>query len=1075
MVVIEDSRVSHPFRRNRPLPQWCIVLIAMLSLGPSALCNEPAPAHRLQVRDAASSAPVQNAIVVFARTGQRGPYAFAMSDERGDVTTRPGTFDTLLVLHPSFLPREIAASAQNTVLSLTPGEHAGAPAGLPANTSIRIYDSAWIGRFDVETLPPLSATHGCTCAGTGIVFDIAIPGRERVLATGAYPPPPDAAATGSVVVRVQSRQHDTMRGPVFLAAEPAGKPPASVLPRSAFLDADGLARFDGIRADTRYVAVAAAAGAEPAARRLRTTAAETRVDIDTTPSAYRVSARLRCTESLDGVRLASTLRLHGIDWLPIPRTTDIEQSELRVGDLAAGALHITLAADGRRELAKDVTLVEQRPDVRLGDLCPPPPYTIRGVVTSEDGRPVKGATARYGDVKAETDANGRFVLTAARPDAGALKIEREPFLPWRRWFEPSDVPSLLKVTLARGVRYRGKVVDAADGAPVPRFRMQCDGFDELPVRLCDQPVTSADGTFTTPPVSRAFRLFVVTAPGYEISRTDVPRANDDASFRDLGTLEVTPLSRIRGRVVDEDGQPVHGAIVRARSSALPEWDSGTADFNAFQTATRDDGTFQLPVAGGTYRLIARASGFAPSQQTEVAVHGEANAGDLELHAGCVVSVEVRPLRAAGTLPAVELHRGSADDQSDILSAQVDEHGRATFAHVGAGDYTVTVTARRRLAERPLHVEAESCPAEALILDTGNITVRGLATDRGQPLFGATLSLFPTASLSAAGMTVVRKRPDENGQLVTEERFGKAAAANSSRTDDTGFFRFDDVAPGQYQLTLEQNGDARSRTITIPDVDEFDASTDFGGNGLLGTVVDAANGAAIAASSITLQNDRGLAVETTTSDDFGRFELANASADGVRVLAEHDGYESGAAAVAASNGPLTLSLAKAKLALRGEVVRDGAPVASALVVWQLTGRAAPAGGSLVADARGAFEISDLSDGVLTLAAGTPGLGITFDQVRLSDDAPARSIPVSGSAALRVRLPGGARAQDVHLRYSGADVTQMLWRFPMGTPAAAGPSEWLWNSLGAGTYDVVVGNAVRRVTLTEGARTDVSFDR
>src|SRR5205085_4865108 len=100
---------------------------------------------------------------------------------------------------------------------------------------------------------------------------------------------------------------------------------------------------------------------------------------------------------------------------------------------------------------------------------------------------------------------------------------------------------------------------------------------------------------------------------------------------DLGTVDLKPMSHVSGRVVDGAARAVKGALVRLRSSQVPEWDSGAAGYNVFEAHSRADGTFIAAIASGTYTVTALAEGFAPAERTGITVNDSADVGEIELH------------------------------------------------------------------------------------------------------------------------------------------------------------------------------------------------------------------------------------------------------------------------------------------------------------------------------------------------------------------------------------------------------------------------------------------------------------
>lgn len=1021
------------------------------------------------VTESVSGAPVAGAIIVFAKEGQPGPYEFTTSNETGSFTVDRTWSGPILVLHPSYRPREIAGPRS---VMLDPGDSVIPPAAIDPHADIRIYLSSWVGRFDVERLPTLTRLPEFHCGGPDALWDIASPKHSRVVTRDLahVARPVDEIATMTVRLTVSGRGTN---GFAYIAEQPDPKRRESPLARSRVLDSRGEATFEDLPRGRRFAVVAVPADAAPTARFFRTSSAEQSVEIAASPSPISAKATISCKSVLGDVNATAILRLADVPWLPVRVPARLDHNTVRAGNLTAGTASIIVSAPSRRSIRRDALVSANRPAIDLGPMCPPPPFSIAGTVTDTADRSIKNAVIRYGSSSAKSAVNGAFSLHASGPDEASLVVTSDGYLPWHTWFQPSDVPSSLTVRLERGCRYRFRVVDAASREPVRSFRLSCSGGGNgaAPQKLCSEPVVTADGSFTTPPLPASFSLVMIESPGHELFRKPVAPRGGATRLRDLGTFEVVPLSSIVGRVTDDRGRGIAGASVIARSSALPEWDSGLAGVTLFEGSTSAEGDFSLPVAGGTYRVKARASAFADSETTEVMTRGTADSVTLQLKQGCALDVALHPVRKSSA-PAVELHRGSADDQSDVVTRAAGDDGRARFEHVAPGDYTLVVRNGRRLAQSEVHVEDGTCP-DAVDLTIGSTRVEGVAAMRGEPVANASLSLIPAAMAGTPGLTVIRKTANADGRVTTDEIIGKAAWANATQTDFAGYFVFDDVTPGEYRIVLTRNGDVRSRTLVVGDAAVVEASTDFGERMVPGVVVDAGTSAPIVGAVVTLQNASAAEVDMATSDANGAFTLSDAAGEGLRIVARNEGYETAAAPLDPASPRAVLTMRRATTTADCLILHDGVPVAGALVVWQLENGAAVTNGTAYTSDGGTCELRDVGTGVLTIAAGTSALGITFDRTTVTDQPLNRTIQLGARTLLRAVLPARRIPQDVRFRYAGSDVTQMVWRFSSGTPAMSGQSTWIWSGLAPATLDLALGATARRVTLSEERPIDVSF--
>ncbi|HYG63411.1 MAG TPA: carboxypeptidase regulatory-like domain-containing protein, partial [Thermoanaerobaculia bacterium] len=268
-----------------------------------------------------------------------------------------------------------------------------------------------------------------------------------------------------------------------------------------------------------------------------------------------------------------------------------------------------------------LTLSASHPDFVAADLSIPPvaPHASRsglrivlakglaasGKVVDAEGRPIAGAEvwlfpSMDGDegfaffrqmerrlTPAVTDARGVFTLEHLKPGRMDLQASARGFAPTRvrglQLTAGDGAVDLGTVTLGPGVTLAGVVVDPAD-RPVAGATVQLLGTaSPLPVTLHrageEELLTAADGSFSIPGLAPEERVTL------SISR----KGFASADFRDLQVppaeplrIVLTPGSRIAGRLVDEQGDPVSGMVslrrIGGQSTGGPIVDhAGTAE------------------------------------------------------------------------------------------------------------------------------------------------------------------------------------------------------------------------------------------------------------------------------------------------------------------------------------------------------------------------------------------------------------------------------------------------------------------------------------------------------------------
>lgn len=252
-------------------------------------------------------------------------------------------------------------------------------------------------------------------------------------------------------------------------------------------------------------------------------------------------------------------------------------------------------------------------------------------------------------------------------------------------------PTPVRIAKARPtgglVRVRGTVTDRRTGAPVPDVDVVfADGTAESST-LTDhagryslavpagryRPFVEGAGVVSTALPTSA-RLPARPGPGeVAVPRLELAPALDIHASVDRVDLEVDLAGKIRGRVVDRDGAPIAGAIVRASATDLGR---ASRPVRGTDVAETDDaGAFELELAATSYRLDAFHDRFGGvGATTTVTVEPRAiAAAELTMHAGCVIAGRV--VRADGQpIAGGALERSGGADGDDTGFASAGELG-----------------------------------------------------------------------------------------------------------------------------------------------------------------------------------------------------------------------------------------------------------------------------------------------------------------------------------------------------------------------------------------------------------------
>ncbi|HEU4412504.1 MAG TPA: sigma-70 family RNA polymerase sigma factor [Polyangiaceae bacterium] len=388
---------------------------------------------------------------------------------------------------------------------------------------------------------------------------------------------------------------------------------------------------------------------------------------------------------------------------------------------------------------------------------------IGGVVLDSNAkRGVAGARLVFarGDESFEVEAGegGAFAFVAETPGAYALvSAHAEGYFAFAPEWGQSPVVAVarpsrrvegLSVYLEAAHDYRGLVVGPA-GEPVAGAQI---GLREPPHRerapdpLPERYTTDRAGAFWfRAPEGAALEA---TGPGYGGGQALLDQgvvSSRELTIR-LPRGDAGPGPRreaLAGRVVDEAGEPVAGALVRGE----PEADGGSPPE---PTLTDAAGRFAFPaLAAGAYRLLVARGGGVPrafaGQRT-----GETGARLVLRRGG---AVEGRVVRAAGGEPVPSFTLFLTEPlglgrRPVNVRAVVDPEGRFRLDDVPEGPYHLLALAAGfgASAERPLRVSAgeASAPSDLALPDGGSLRGRVVAAEDGRPIEGAWVDVYRPA-------------------------------------------------------------------------------------------------------------------------------------------------------------------------------------------------------------------------------------------------------------------------------------------------------------------------------------------
>jgi protocatechuate 3,4-dioxygenase beta subunit len=664
---------------------------------------------------------------------------------------------------------------------------------------------------------------------------------------------------------------------------------------------------------------------------------------------------------------------------------------------------------------------QERQPLRSGALARPVALAVRqvlrGTVTLADRRTAAaGALVRFeGRTQTtrwvETRADGTFLLDGAPREAGSLVADGGD----RGRASASVVPGArepVAIALAPTSTLAGRVVDAADGKALAGVRIVARGpGGELLAR------SSKDGRYSIRGLSpEAYRVSAEDDRFVAWSRT-VRLAAGQPGAQDVPLVRAAALV---GRVVDEEGRPIEGALVTVSRG-------GENVFRAFVRSLGGEGVVRTG-RDGSFRAARLAPGEGQRLDVRHDEYEERALGGLSLtpggtRSGLVVVLrrglsvrgvvkdeEDRPLAGAEvTLSSARtLRAGRGGVQMSFvgpgnqLRRETGADGRFEFRGLKAGDYTVS-------ARRPGFSRASVDPVKVAEGRTGELLELTLKP-------GATISgvLRDKAGAGASGWSVSARAAEAGAGMP----FGPDAIRSEEPTGPDGVFLLEGLATGAtYDLQVMGPAGFGPRKAGVVAPAEGLELTVTGAGQIRGRVVDADSGRAIPDFQVRYQPDaqggmrfvmragpgrgRGAYEKQPFHAEDGSFVLEDVPAGRWTVEAFAPGYQAGSAsAVSVAEGEaaegVEVRLSKGGV-ISGRVLesRTGRPILDATVRAEVSGgeprpgmiRMGEEGDDEAAtDGDGRYEITGLAPGTWTVTASHPDWSEGTASVEL-EEAPA----------------------------------------------------------------------------------------
>ncbi len=338
----------------------------------------------------------------------------------------------------------------------------------------------------------------------------------------------------------------------------------------------------------------------------------------------------------------------------------------------------------------------------------------------------------------------------------------------------------------------------------------------------------------------------------------------------VADIQLAPVGTIAGSVIDEQQQPINGALIALGRGKIGERDIYGGEN---QTKSAADGAFTLAyVREGEWTIEAKAEGFAVAELRQVPTDGQPV--QIILKKGGSVSGTVITAETSKPAPNIEISmRGPG--RLNAAKVKTDNDGKFSVENLADGSYALSID------KQPYILTGQAPPIT--IADANSVKDLQLTVAMGGTISGRATDAVTGAPIANLGF---RPMLDGRGRMNIE-----------AGTDEDGYYRIEGLPAGSYKVRrmwmagYRHGEDREDKSATVALGQEV-SGIDFAvppGLYLRGKVVDR-DGEPLASVMVTSEDANNQEGETTQTDDKGRFAHRGFSPGTViSIRAEKAGY------------------------------------------------------------------------------------------------------------------------------------------------------------------------------------------